>query len=100
MKILSTLNTFPTPKILENTKIRSSEEKLDLQKKRLDVGIFMFSSLTAPQALSPYQKYLKTPKLDAQIQDLSEDLSLSEGLSLSLSLSNFYDRSSSRNVFW
>ena len=51
----------------------------------------MFSSLTAPQALSPYQKYLKTPKLDAQIQDLSEDLSLSEGLSLSLSLRNFYD---------
>ena len=50
----------------------------------------MFSSLTAPQALSPYQKYLKTPKLDAQIQDLSEDLSLSEGLSLSLSLRNFY----------
>ena len=54
----------------------------------------MFSSLEALQTLSPHKKYLKTPKIDAQIQDLSEDLSLSEGLSLSLSLRNFYDRSS------
>ena len=35
--------------ILENTKIRSSEEKLDLQ---LDIGIFIFSPLATPQTLS------------------------------------------------